>query len=152
MNNTGPRSDRSHRGIEAFRERLKELRNERGVSQQELANRVKEYLGEEGQAYQSYIGNMEDSKKSALPSVQALRAIAVILETNTDYLLGLTTDSRPTGDVDDQVVVVVEDPDERRIVQEVAEALARANKDERLYVAGLVRKLLPKKPRIIGDE
>lgn len=152
MNNTGARSDKSCLGIEMFRERLKRLRTERGISQLDLTKRVKEYLGEEVTAYQSYIGNMEDANKRALPSVQALRAIAVILETNTDYLLGLANDDRPLGDVDDQVVVVVEDPEERKIVQEVAEALARAKRDEKLYIADLVRKILPKKPRIIGDE
>lgn len=152
MNTKGMRSDRTCKGIDIFAERLRGLRKEMGFSQLELAKKVKEYLNDDSPSYQSFIGNMEDLEKRAMPSVQVLRALALILQTNTDHLLGLTDDGRPTGDMDDQVVVVVDDPEERKIVQEIAELMARATPDEKEYISGLVRKLLPKKPRIIGDE
>jgi transcriptional regulator with XRE-family HTH domain len=66
MNTSNVRSDRSHRGIDVLGERLRSLRKELGFSQQELAKRVKEYLGEDGPAYQSSISNMEDQEKHAV--------------------------------------------------------------------------------------
>lgn len=152
MNKTKLPSNKQYRGLEVFGERLRALREGLGLGQLELAKKVKEHLGDTSNAYQSQIGNMEKQNSNSLPSVPVLRALAVILETNTDYLLGLTNDDRPAGDLDDQVVVVVEDADERRIVQEMVEAVANASHDEKLYIAGLVRRLTPKKPRIIGGE
>jgi transcriptional regulator with XRE-family HTH domain len=151
MNTVPVRSKRDHRGIEIFSDRLRKLREGLGLGQLELAKRVKEYLGDSGQAYQSQIGNMENSNSPAMPSVQVLRALALILETNTDYLLGLTDDDRPVGNLDDQVVAVVENPEERKVVQEMVDLVASASRDDKLYIAGLVRRILPKKPRIIGD-
>jgi transcriptional regulator with XRE-family HTH domain len=108
--------------------------------------------GNKQKGSQSHISNMEKSKGEKLPSVEVLRALAIALETNTDYLLGLTDDDRPHGQLDDQVVVTVEDPDERRIIQEATEALVRATKEDKDYIVGLIRRLSPKPPRIIGDE
>jgi hypothetical protein len=84
--------------------------------------------------------------------VETLALLARALETNADYLLGLTDDERPHGQLDDQVVVTVVDPVDRKMMQEAIEMLARASKDDKEYIVSLIRRLSPKKPRIIGDE
>jgi transcriptional regulator with XRE-family HTH domain len=131
-------------------DRLRRLREGLGMSQSELGEAVKKMVGEKGT--QSHISNLEKSTGDKLPSVPTLRALAVILETNTDYLLGLTDDDRPHGQMDDQVVATIEDAEERRMVQETVDLMAQARKDEKEYIAALVRRLIPKPPRIIGSE
>lgn len=132
--------------------RLRELREGLGVSQVELSQAVRDMLGGGKKGTQSHISNLETSTGDKMPSVQVLRALAIILATNTDYLLGLTNDDRPHGNVDDQVVVTIEDPSERRLVQEAAETLKLAPKEDKEYIVGLIRRLVPKPPRIIGGE
>lgn len=140
-----------HESIRVLGDRVRDLRMRVGLGQKELSQRVNDLIGKPKKGSQSHIGNIEGTE-GKMPSVQVLWALAIILETSTDYLLGLTNDDRPLGNADDQVVVTVEDHEERKVVQEVAELMARASHDEKLYVAGLVRRLLPKKPRIVGDE
>lgn len=135
-----------------FGTRLRELRERVGFTQEELSQAVKDMVDGKKKGTQSHISNLESLKGGKLPSVPVLRALAIILETNTDYLLGLTTDDKPHGDLDDQAVVTIEDPEERAMIQEAMEALARAPKADKEYIVGLIRRLAPKKPRIIGDE
>ena len=142
--------------ISVFGERLRKLREGFGMSQAQLSQAVKDMVGENKsgnkKGTQSHIANLESSTGDKFPSVPVLRALAVILETNTDYLLGLTDDDRPHGYADDQVVATVEDSEERRMLQEAMDLLASAPKNEKEYIVGLVRRLTPKKPRIIGGE
>lgn len=132
--------------------RLRELRKAIGLSQIELSQAVRDMVGGNQKGTQSHISNLENPTSDKLPSVQVLRALAIILGTNTDYLLGLTDDDRPHGQLDDQVVMTVEDPQERTVIQEAMEALRRAPKEDKDYIVGLIRRLSPKPPRIIGDE
>lgn len=128
--------------------RIRRLREMIGMSQIDL---TKALASRGVDVNQGHVSNIERDNRS--PSIELLRAMAVVLETNTDYLLGLTDDDRPPSDLEDQVVVTVEDPRDRALVQEIADLLARAPSDERTYVAGLVRRLLmPARPHIIGGE
>lgn len=133
-------------------ERVRELRKAIGLSQVELSEAVKNMTGGNKKGTQSHISNLENSTGEKLPSVQVLWALAVILETNTDYLLGLTDDPRPHGKLDDQIVATVTDPEERAMLQDAIEMLAKATSDDKEYIVALIRRLSPKKPRIIGDE
>lgn len=135
-----------------FGARLRELRERAGMSQEELSQAVWDMLRANKKGSQSHISNMENSKGDKMPSVQVLRAMAVILGTNTDYLLGLTENWRPLGDINDEVVVTIEDDDERKMIQEMAEAVADASSEDKRYIVGLVKRILPKPPRIIGDD
>jgi len=139
--------------IRVFGARLRQMRERMGLRQEELSQAVHDMLGDGKTGSQPHISNMEnsDGEKQKLPSVQVLRALAVILKTNTDYFLGLTNNDRPFGDLEDEVVVTVEEPNERRLVQEVAEVLAEASAADKEYVAGLIYRILPKKPRNIGE-
>lgn len=126
--------------------RIRRLRELIGMSQIDL---TKALANRGVDVNQGHVSNIERDNRS--PSIELLRALAVVLETNTDYLLGLTDDDRPPSDLEDQVVVTVEDPHDRALVQEVADLLVRVTPSERLYIADLVRRLLgPVRPRIIG--
>ena len=63
-----------------FAERLKELRAERGVTQDKLA--------EETGLSQSALANWENGKRS--PSAAAIISLAKYFNVTTDYLLGVT--------------------------------------------------------------
>lgn len=134
--------------INLLAQRMRRLREGAGLSQVKLARLLNSEHGIS--THQTNLSAIE--RNESLPSVQLLTALADVLETNTDYLLGRTDDDKPSGNLDDQVVVVVEDPDERRIVQEVADAVAGASRDDKILIAGWISRILPKKPRIIGDE
>lgn len=133
-----------------FGKRLRSLRRRAGMSQEALSIAISNAIKGKDTYTQSYISNLESSMASYLPSVQALRAIAIALDTSTDYLLGLTNDDLPHGNLDDQVVVTVEDPQEKAMIQEAMKALANASPDDKQYITALIRRLLPKSPRIIG--
>ena len=63
-----------------FRSRLKELRRKRGLTQEELAHKLK--------ATKGTISNYENGHST--PSNEMLRDLANVLNTSTDYLLGRT--------------------------------------------------------------
>src|SRR5687768_3393715 len=84
-----------------FSHRLRELREQAGMSQEELSQAVWDTLHMNKKGSQPHISNMESPKGGKLPSVPVLRALALILKTNTDYLLGLTNNYRPFGDLED---------------------------------------------------
>jgi hypothetical protein len=69
-------------------------------------------------------------------------ALAKVLETSTDYLLGLTDDPNPVGDMDDQVVVSVVDPEARRVLQELTSVIAGQTTQEQKFVLDVVRRLV----------
>ena len=106
--------DMAHTGeadtsISKFGGRLREMRERAGMSQEELSQAIWDMLRANKKGSQSHISNIENSKGDKMPSVQVLRALALILGTNTDYLLGLTDNWRPLGDINDEVVVTIED-------------------------------------------
>lgn len=123
-----------------------------GLSQEGLSQAIWDMLGENKKGSQPHISNMEKGEGNKLPSVQVLRAMAVILGTNTDYLLGLTDNWRPLGDINDEVVVTIENDNERRMIQEMTEMVADASSEDKQYIVDLVKRILPKPPRIIGDD
>lgn len=139
-------------GNNDFGARLRDLRMRVGMSQIELSQAVKDMTGGNKKGTQSHISNLENSDGAYLPSVPVLKSLAIILGTNTDYLLGLTDDDSPHGQLDDQVVVTVEDPTERAMLQDAIEMLTRTSSEDKEYIVSLIRRLAPKKPRIIGDE
>lgn len=142
-------------GITIIPQRLAQKRDEFGLSQKGLADLVAKRLGK-GTFEQSNISGYERGTKT--PSLPVFRALAQILETNMEWLAGETDDDKPSSDLEDQVILGIEDPAEREMLQEMMNLLAAADSRERRYVAGLVRRLLTPataqapRPRIIGDE
>lgn len=72
--------------------------------------------------YQTHISNMLSGKK--LPSAAVLSKLADALETNTDFILGRTTDDKPASDLEDQIVLGVEDPIRRHFLQAICDCLS----------------------------
>ena len=66
----------------SFKERLIELRTERGLTQRQLAKEIS--------IHHAVIGNWETGKYS--PNIEAVAVIAKFFEVSTDYLLGLKDD------------------------------------------------------------
>jgi transcriptional regulator with XRE-family HTH domain len=135
-------------GLEKLGEKVRCLREVGWRSQEKFVTHLKDAFGVS--LHQTSLSAIERGEK--FPSVETLALLARALETNADYLLGLTDDERPHGQLDDQVVVTVVDPVDRKMMQEAIEMLARASKDDKEYIVSLIRRLSPKKPRIIGDE
>lgn len=127
--------------------RVKELRERLGMTQSD----VQAQLAQRGvEVHQAHVSKIE--RHARMPSVEVLRALADVLETNTDYLLGRSDDDSPPSDREDQVIATIEDPTERAVVQALVDALARSPRSEKIYIAELIQRLLPKSPRIIGGE
>jgi transcriptional regulator with XRE-family HTH domain len=138
--------------FEGLGQRIYKLRKRRGLTQEELAaavNGTRYGLSIRGQ---SHISNMENSGGDKLPSVQVLAALAEVLETNTDYLLGLTDDDAPHSDLDDQVMFGTRNEREHRRLREMGEGFLTLPETTQEYLLGIIRELKPKPPRIIGDE
>ena len=72
-----------------FEERLKKLRQEKNLTQEELAKQIK--------SSRSNIANYENGKN--LPSVEVLDKLSEIFNVSTDYLLG-KTDIRNSEKID----------------------------------------------------
>ncbi|WP_306010504.1 helix-turn-helix domain-containing protein [Bacillus sp. MMSF_3328] len=68
-----------------FGQRLKELRNKRGVNMAYVADRV-------GVARSTYAGYETQER---FPPIEVLAGIAEVLGTSTDYLIGLTVNPEP---------------------------------------------------------
>lgn len=134
--------------IQNLGERVRKLRKERWRSQEKFVKYIQQEFDEA--IHQTTLSGIERGEK--YPSLDNLALLAVALDTNSDYLLGMTTDDRPVSQLDDQVIVTVEDPQERKELQEALDMLTRATKEDKQYILGLVRRLAPKKPRIIGGE
>lgn len=105
--------------------------------------------GAYGRVSQSTISTWEAKPPKQLLT---LRKLVLRYNTNANYLLMLTDDPRPLGDLEKQLTISIEDPDERDRLKEAIEILEEASSDEREYILGLIRRLAPKPPRIIGEE
>lgn len=102
-------------------ERLRSLREDLGLSQTEVARAASRlHPG----VNQGHISKVELNQKAF--SVEALGAIASVLQTSADYLLGLTDDPTRREDMDQQVILTERDPVRRERLQ---------------YLFGLIEKL-----------
>lgn len=118
-----------------------ERREELQLSQSELIERMNATPYRPGVKHPSHISNIENGDGNKLPSIRVLAALALALETNTDYFVGLTNDPKPATDLEDQVVVGVDDPQRRDRLQEIAEMLATCDEGDFAAVAWLVWRL-----------
>ena len=128
----------SQLGAKVFRKRKEGLQ----ISQEELIARMNQTVYRPDVARQSHISNIENSDGDKLPSIRVLAALAVALETNCDYLLGLSDDDKPASDLEDQIVVGVPNPAERAVLQGIMDLLLVASADDRRLVADLLRRLV----------
>jgi transcriptional regulator with XRE-family HTH domain len=135
--------------IEIMGERVRKLRDKANLSQGGLAALVAKEVNE-AEYHQTAISSIE--RGTRYPSVQVLAALANVLGTNTDYLLGLTDDDKPASDLEDQVVIGAPDPAGRKLLQETVNLLAKKSVEEQRYILELVRKIIgPSSGTIIGE-
>lgn len=142
----------SQLGAKVFRKRKEDLK----ISQDELIARMNQTVYQPDVARQSHISNIENSDGDKLPSIRVLAALAVALETNVDFLVGLTNDPKPASDLEDQLVVEVRDEEERALLQELFDLIHRRPREEQRFLADVIRRLAAapasKAPIIIGSE
>jgi transcriptional regulator with XRE-family HTH domain len=138
--------------FEGFGHRLRCLREQRGINQEQLRLALKATRFSVKISRPNHISNMETSDGRKLPSVQVLAALAEVLETNTDYLLGLTDDPAPHSDLEDQVVFGTRNESEHRRLREAGKDFLSLPSDDQELALAFIRRLKPKPPRIIGDE
>ena len=106
--------------------RLNELRKKADMSQYDLVNRLATYSISVRQSPISGIEN-GDSK----PSLDMLVGLVYSLDTNADYLLGLTDDPRPVGLMAKTVAKVVNDDAQRAILREIVARITALPPDSR---------------------
>lgn len=106
--------------------RILRLRSEMNLQQQELVAGVNQYGVK---LSQSHLSQLERNQKSV--SIEALIAIAFVLDTTTDYLTGLTDDPTPRPDLEEQVILVEHDPIRRDAMQKMFTAIERMPVDMR---------------------
>jgi transcriptional regulator with XRE-family HTH domain len=107
--------------------RVRQLREDLGMSQAELARAVSRLVGA---VNQSSISNVENGAKGL--RVDALIALTLALQTSSDYLLGLTDDPEPRSALTDQVVLVEHDPVRRKFLQDLFDSIEALPADLRL--------------------
>lgn len=85
-------------------------------SQEELAAK----LG----IHQTHVSSIMRGAK--LPSLPLAVEIAITLDTNLDFIVGLSNDDAPHADLEDQVVAGVRNAEERQVMQDLVDYLAPA--------------------------
>lgn len=125
--------------LEKLGPRLKKKREELDLSQTDVATRAN------ASPYgvdlkQAHISGMEVGR--TLPSVRTLVALALALETSTDYLCGLTDWDTPASDYEDQILITVEDETERILMQRIVDLLKPTNASDKTFALMLIEKLV----------
>lgn len=136
-------------GIEIVSNRVIKLRKRLYGSQQTL---VKAWHARFGDApHQTHISGIERGDKGL--SLERLGQLAELLETNADYLLGLSDDDKPASDLEDQVVFSVRSDKERKMLDTIGREFLKMNTGDQAFVLEIVKRMsASSKPRIIGDE
>ena len=116
--------------------RLYELRKKADMSQYDLVNRLADYGIS---VRQSHISGIENGESN--PSVEMLVGLVYSLDTNADYLLGLTDDPRPVGLMAKTVAKVVNDDAQRAILQEIVARISALPPESQQYANDLLARL-----------
>jgi transcriptional regulator with XRE-family HTH domain len=133
----------AERFTEVLAEHVRQLRKDLGLSQSELAQRIRDNGGRATQGYISHLENPGEEGGDRDPSASLLRALCLSLDgISADYLLGLT--SVPRSSVEDplQICVDVEDQRDRSTLQDWIAFAKSLTPTERGVVLSLVRGLL----------
>ena len=107
-------------------DRIRQLRNDMGMTQAEMVVRLQKLVGA---VNQSHLSQVERGERGLAPDT--LAAVAVVLETSTDYLVGLTDDPTTHGNMEEQVILVERDPIRREYLQRIFAGIERMTSDQR---------------------
>ena len=118
--------------------RLRDLRIGAGMSQQELSEslRLRGY-----NVVQTHVSAMERGDNQA--SAEVLVGLALVLDTNVDYLLGLTDDPRPLGMMAKTVAKVIDDDAQRQIMNDIISRLSALSPESQAYANDLLARIFP---------
>lgn len=149
-------SDMAANPFAILAERSEDRRTAKRLSQPELIERMNATRFRPRIKAQSHISNIEGSQGRKLPSVPALAAMAEVLDTSMDYLVGLSDNPASAHEGAHRVAVNADDEEERALLQEFFELIHSRNRAEQQFIADVVRRLAaapaPKPPIIIGNE
>lgn len=134
--------------IEIRGERIADLRSRNNFSQAGLAREVSTKFGIE--LTQGAVSHIETGRKQ--PSVEVLIALARLLNTSVDFLVGLRDDDVPPGGWEDEVAFPVRDKEVKAIATELVSILNQASSEDMSFYLDVIRKMSGKPPRIIGGE
>ena len=107
-------------------DRIRQLRKDMGMTQADMVDRLQKLVGA---VNQSHLSQVERSERGLAPDT--LAAVAVVLETSTDYLVGLTDDPTTHGNMEEQVILVERDPIRREYLQRIFAGIERMAADQR---------------------
>lgn len=116
--------------------RLYDLRKRAGMSQYDLVNQLATYGVS---VRQSHISGIENGDSN--PSVEMLMGLVYSLNTNADYLLGLTDDPRSVDLLAKTVAKVVNDDAERAILREIVARVTALSLEDQMYANDLLARL-----------
>jgi transcriptional regulator with XRE-family HTH domain len=142
--------------LAAIGERIAERRTARGLAGAELIRRMNLTRFRPRIKAHSHISNIESGGGMKLPSVPALAAMAEVLGTSTDYLVGLSDNPAPSQESAHRVAVNAASEEERALLQELFELISGRSREDQQFLAAVVRRLIaapaPKPPIVVGDD
>jgi transcriptional regulator with XRE-family HTH domain len=107
-------------------DRVKELRKSLHMSQYDLSNELNRLQAPVAQSWISAIERSGGGLKG-----DALAKLAFILGTSADYLLGMTDDPSPRESLENQVLLIEQDPARREHLQTIFNGVAKLPGDVR---------------------
>jgi transcriptional regulator with XRE-family HTH domain len=106
--------------------RIRQLRQDAGLTQEEMVDRLR---GLVDAVNQSHLSQVERGERGLTP--ETLAAVATVLETSIDYLMGITDDPTPRGNMEEQVILVERDPERREYLQRIFAGIERMAPERR---------------------
>lgn len=116
--------------------RVYDLRKAADMSQYDLVNKLATYGIN---VRQSHISGVENGESK--PSVEMLVGLVYSLNTNADYLLGLTDDPRSIDLMAKTVAKVVNDDAQRAVLREVVARVSALSPENQIYANDLLARL-----------
>lgn len=107
-------------------ERIKRLRMDMGMTQADMVEKLQKLVGA---VNQSHLSQVERGERGLAP--ETLAAVAVVLETSTDYLVGLTDDPTPQGNMEEQVILVERNQINREYLQRIFAGVGKMTPEQR---------------------
>jgi len=137
----------NERFFDTFGKRVKVLREDLGLTQDDIRKNLARLGVEIGQ---SYLSEIERSKK--MPNGEVIVGLAKVLRTSADYLLLLSENADPRNGAA-TVSIVSEDEEERRVLSELVELAQDVSRPEQSLLLEIVRRFRASNSRrIIGGE
>lgn len=133
-------------GIKIVPGRVSKLRKKLYRSQQNLADVWQDTFGDA--PHQTHVSGLERGTKGL--SLERLRQLASLLDTNADYLLGASDDDAPSSDLEDQVVFSVRTDAERTALLSIGKNFLTLSEEDKKLVLDLMGRLSGKGPNIIS--